>query len=147
MTVRELSPFVLFRLDYCYSLYVYQLCLLTRLYDFGLVHFCPQATRHSQWINIHCCSVRERLQMIFRIVSYSVPTSYSYWYLVSVAYLPRGQIGHGPLGQKKFFFTVKKLENLVWPPLCVSTSGQRTFGLPPFLKFYCLVSLQWVTTV
>ena len=51
------------------NLYVYQLCLLTRLYDFGLVHFCPQATRHSRngyW------SVRERLQMITRIVSYRI---------------------------------------------------------------------------
>ena len=46
--------------------YVYQLCVLTRLYDFGLVHFCPQATQHSRngyW------SLRERLQMIFRIIS------------------------------------------------------------------------------
>ena len=48
------------------NLYVYQLCLLTRLYDFGLVHFCPQATRHSR--NGYL-SVRERLQMIFRIAS------------------------------------------------------------------------------
>ena len=51
------------------NLYVFQLCLLTRLYVFGLVRFCPQATRHSRngyW------SVRERLQMIFRIVSYHI---------------------------------------------------------------------------
>ena len=39
------------------------------VFVFGLVHFCPQATRHSRngyW------SVRERLQMIFRIVSYRI---------------------------------------------------------------------------
>ena len=39
---------------------------------FGLVHFCWQATRHSRngyW------SVRERLQMIFRIVSYRIVLS------------------------------------------------------------------------
>ena len=30
-----------------------------------------------------------------------------------------GHWAHGPLGQKKFFFDIlKKLENLVWPPLC-----------------------------
>ena len=37
-----------------------------------------------------------------------------------------------PLAKKFFFDIVKKLENLVWPPLCVSTSGQRTFGPPLF---------------
>ena len=54
------------------NLFVFQLCLLTRLYVFGLVHFCPQAMRHSRngyW------SVRERLQMIFRIVSYLTPAT------------------------------------------------------------------------
>ena len=58
---------------------------------------------------------------------------YGHHTLYTVAYLPLGQIGHGPPLAKKFFFfyIVKKLENLVRPPLCVSTSGQRTFG-PPF---------------
>ena len=51
-------------------------------------------------------------------------------------YLPEAYLG-GPLGHalplaKKFFFTLKKkLENLVGPLLCKSTSGQRKFG-PPF---------------
>ena len=36
--------------------------------------------------------------------------------MMTVAYLPLGQIGHGPLWPKNVFFdVVKKLENLVWP--------------------------------
>ena len=49
--------------------YVYQLCLLTCLYDFSLVHFCSQATRHScngYW------SVREHYKWFF--VSYLITT-------------------------------------------------------------------------
>ena len=38
-----------------------------------------------------------------------------------------------PLWPKKILFDIlKKLENLVWPPLCVSTSGQQKFGPPRF---------------
>ena len=37
----------------------------------------------------------------------------------------RGALGHGPpLGQNFFFYIEKKLENLVGPLLCMSTSGQ-----------------------
>ena len=34
-----------------------------------------------------------------------------------------------PSDQKNLFDTLKNLEYLVWPPLCVSTSGQQTFAL------------------
>ena len=48
----------------------------------------------------------------------------------SEAYLG-GPLGHGPPLDKKFsFYIEKKLENLVGPLLCMSTSGQRKF--PPF---------------
>ena len=47
---------------------------------------------------------------------------------------PLAKSAMAPFGQKNLFDIVKKLENLVLPlPLCVSTSGQQTFG-PSFLK-------------
>ena len=43
------------------------------------------------------------------------------------AYLGGG-LGHGPLGQKIFFYIEKQLENLAGPLLCMSTSGQQKFA-------------------
>ena len=44
----------------------------------------------------------------------------------------RGAIGPWPpFGKKNFFDIGKNLENLVWPSLCVSTSGQRKID-PPY---------------
>ena len=50
-----------------------------------------------------------------------------------MAYLPLGQIGHGPPLATKFFFYSKNIGKLGLGPLCANTSGQRTFGPPLFL--------------
>ena len=64
---------------------------------------------------------------------------------VAEAYLG-GPLGHGPpLAKKKFFWHWKKLENLVGPLLCMSTSGQRKF-VPPLFEILNtpLRGSQWI---
>ena len=89
-----------------------------------------------------------RVVMIFRMLAqsytpniYTPPLYCNYFIIlsplffttVSISGVFRGAIGPWPpLWPKNFFFDIgKNLENLVWPPFCVSTSGQRTFG-PPY---------------